>query len=248
MTLCRQFRIILALALLGAGVASPAASAASLACGASGKPPASLTLAYDARLTKGILDISGETKLTFARKHDQYEFTSETVVLGLFRATQASRGSLQDGRLVPVEYREDRTGRPGVRTTIDWSAGRVSFSRGPDRSTGQAPTQPLLQDRLSLLLQIGMEMRARPLDPSIELPVAGARSVSQQKLERRGEETISVPLGSVVTVKYERPMDPDDDRIEVWLAPSLCWLPVRIRYSDHKGGVIDHRLRAAASD
>jgi hypothetical protein len=43
-------------------------------------------------------------------------------------------------------------------------------------------------------------------------------------------------------------MDPDDDRIEVWLAPSLCWLPVRIRYSDHKGGVIDHRLRAAASD
>jgi hypothetical protein len=40
-------------------------------------------------------------------------------------------------------------------------------------------------------------------------------------------------------------MAAEHDRIEVWLAPSLCWLPARLRFTDDKGQVIDNRLREA---
>jgi hypothetical protein len=32
--------------------------------------------------------------------------------------------------------------------------------------------------------------------------------------------------------------------MEVWLAPRLCSLPVRLRFADDKGLVIDQQLRA----
>ena len=32
-----------------------------------------------------------------------------------------------------------------------------------------------------------------------------------------------------------------DQKVELWLAPSLQYLPVRIRIEDEKGGVLDQR-------
>ena len=36
--------------------------------------------------------------------------------------------------------------------------------------------------------------------------------------------------------------------MEIWLAPSLCWLPVRLRYTDERGLVVDNRLRRVSLD
>jgi hypothetical protein len=67
------------------------------------------------------------------------------------------------------------------------------------------------------------------------------------RFERRGGEALALPppIGRTDTHRLERAMTAEHDRIELWLAPSLCWLPVRLRFTDDKGQVIDNRLREA---
>lgn len=225
-----------------------------LACPPPAQLPKQLALTYDASAARGPLVLSGESKLTFARDGERYEFNAETVALGIFRATQRSSGTVRGDVLAPALYQEERTGRPGFLTTIDWSARRVTFAPGGRKSNPhpseaellllQAPAPPLLQDRLSVLLQVGVALRAQPARTSVAFPVAGARRVAWTRFERRDEAPVTLPLGQLASLRYERPLDEDNDRIEVWLAPDACWLPVRIRYTDRKGGVIDHQLRA----
>jgi hypothetical protein len=43
-------------------------------------------------------------------------------------------------------------------------------------------------------------------------------------------------------VRLER-TDPGDEHLEIWIAPSLCWLPARIRYRDADGGIVDEKLQ-----
>jgi len=124
----------------------------------------------------------------------------------------------------------------------------VNFSA----NAGQpALAPPDLQDRLSLLVQAGQLLRlalegAPPA--AIEIPVAGARRISTYRLVLRGAETLDLPAGRIETWKLERPRDNEHDGLEAWVAPSLCWLPVRLRFTDERGTVIENRLRAARFD
>jgi hypothetical protein len=43
-------------------------------------------------------------------------------------------------------------------------------------------------------------------------------------------------------------MTAEHDGIEVWVAPQLCWLPVRLRFADDRGQVVQNQLRAARFD
>lgn len=75
------------------------------------------------------------------------------------------------------------------------------------------------------------------------------RNTSLYRFELRGAETLELPAGRIDAVKLERPADAPGndrhDRLEVWLAPALCWLPVRVRYADDRGMTIDQQLKAA---
>jgi hypothetical protein len=59
-----------------------------------------------------------------------------------------------------------------------------------------------------------------------------------------GTESLTVPAGRFDTLRFERVKESGDDEFEVWLAPALCSLPVRLRFTDDKGLVIEQRLRA----
>jgi hypothetical protein len=174
--------------------------------------------------------------------------------------------------LIPAEFVE-RSGRRDPRTVrIEGAGGRVSFSA----NAGEPATAPAgLQDKLSLLLQAGQQLRialdgAAPgasgasgasasaaagahtntaaAKAPIDLPVAGARRISTYRLLLRGAETLDLPAGRIETWKLERPRDAEHDGLEAWVAPSLCWLPVRLRFTDERGTVIENRLRAARFD
>jgi hypothetical protein len=101
-----------------------------------------------------------------------------------------------------------------------------------------------MQDRLTLQLQLGWLLRREPATPALEVPVAGVRRASVYHFARRGVEPLSLPGGTLETIRLER-TDPVDDHLEVWIAPTLCWSPARIRYRDTDGGVVDQKLRAA---
>ena len=58
-------------------------------------------------------------------------------------------------------------------------------------------------------------------------------------------ETLSLPYGNVPAVKLNRkPRREFDQQIEIWFAPQLQYLPVRLRITSANGDQIDQLLRA----
>jgi Protein of unknown function (DUF3108) len=219
---------------------APGAQAQAPTCPRGDDWPAKIRLEYEATASRGPLSISGESVLLFERSGTSYTISVETDS-AIYQARQTSRGTVERSGLQPVEYVESRTRRPTQTTTFDWKTKRVSFSAAPEVSV---ETQPGLQDRASLMLHLVWRQR-RGTDPSFEVPVAGSRRVSPYRFTRHGVENVKVPVGVIEAVKVERPGDDDHDRIEAWLGSGWCGLPVRIRYTERRGGVIDHRMRAA---
>lgn len=214
-------------------------------CDAATPLPPRFRLDYLAQASRGPLSLDGENDLVFDSAHGQYTLRSATRSV-LFTGEQTSRGALKaEGQallLVPARF-EERRGRCEPRNVeIDWAGKVVRFSANPD---GSAVPVPRLQDRLSVLVQAGQQLRAQAQPAAVALPVAGARQVSTYRLELRGSESLDLPIGRIDAVKLERPLDAEHDGLELWLAPSLCWLPVRMRFTDDRGQVVQNQLRAA---
>jgi hypothetical protein len=205
--------------------------------------PPRLAMEFVVQASRGVLGLEGINELSFVVEGTSYRMRSSTRSL-LVSAQQASRGSVEGRVLRPEEYVEQNLRRGPATTTIDWAAQRVQFSANRD---APARTLPLLQDRLTLLLQLGERLRSAQGDGEIEVPVAGLRQVSPYRFKRRGSEAVNVPAGTFATVHLERLSD-SGGAMEVWLAPSLCWLPVQLRYTDERGLVVENRLRRVSFD
>jgi hypothetical protein len=229
-------------AALSAGLAAaiPAAGAAELACGANAPLAASVRLEYAVTATRSVLSLGGDGVFEYRRDGDTYRIESSVTAVGIFEAQQSSTGSVRAEGLVPRRFTLRSSRREPRSIDFDWAARRVSFSH----TGGSEPTRPQMQDRLSLMMQLAWRHRSEPRTSAFEMPVAGPRHVATFVFKSQGAEAVTVPGGRFDTVKFERYKETGDDEFEVWLAPALCSLPVRLRFTDDKGLVIEQRLRA----
>jgi hypothetical protein len=215
-------------------------------CPKQGEWPAKLRLEYDVTASRGPFSINGESILAFERNGRSYSVTVDTKSSVIYHANQTSRGTLDASGLRPLEFAESRGSRTPQTTTFDWDAKLVHFSAAPDTP---APTEAGLQDRVSVLLQLALQLRPAAREGPLEIPVAGARRVGPYRFARRGVEAVKVPVGTIEALHLERtPEEGDKDRLEAWFAAGWCGLPVRLRFTDRNGSVIDERLRAARID
>lgn len=220
--------------------ASPATGAAELDCGTNAPLAASVRLEYAVTATRSVLSLAGDGVFEYRRQGDSYTIDSSVTAVGIFEAQQSSIGSVRPDGLVPRKFTLRSSRREPRSIDFDWAARRVSFSH-----TGASePTRPHMQDRLSLMMQLAWRHRKEPRVTEFELPVAGPRHVATYLFRSQGAETLTVPAGRFEAVKFERHKETGDDELEVWLAPALCSLPVRLRFTDDKGLVIEQRLSA----
>lgn len=231
--------ILLLLALV-ALASTRGAAAVELTCGLQAPLDAPVQLDYAATASRGGLSIAGDAVVVYQRQGDGYTLRSTQKALGLIEARQSSSGTVGRQGLIPREFTQQSGRRPPLRVEFDWPARRVTFSPSGE----PASTQPQMQDRLSVLFQLGWRSRAAADAATIELPVAVQRRVSSYLFTAVGTETVEVPAGRFETVKYERHRPDGEDTLEVWLAPALCHLPVRLRASEDRNLVIEQRLRA----
>lgn len=234
---------LIALLLAAANATAQPTDGAAPRCTAQQPWPSHFTLEYTVVASRSGLSLEGENELQFRNDGGRYTLNSSTRSV-LYKARQDSRGTVQGRVLKPGEYVEQNQRRDATTTTIDWSAGTVHFSAAPD-APGQVA--PLLQDRLSMLLQLGERVQQQR-DGDVVLRVAGVRSVADYRFERRGKESVDLPAGSFDTVRLQRRDLVRNEAIEVWLAPGACWLPVKLRYTDDRGYVVENLLRRAVFD
>lgn len=155
---------------------------------------------------------------------------------------QLSQGRVDDQGLHPERF-SDRSRRERI-AELDPGTGRIRYAHG-----GERPLQRGTQDRLSVALQLGALLNARPQSypagSTIRLPVTDASQVELWEFLVGPEENLAMVSGDVQVIRLTRqPRRPGDRKVEMWLAPKLSFLPARLRVSEANGDFIDQLLEA----
>jgi hypothetical protein len=137
--------------------------------------------------------------------------------------------------LQPERFATLRQGREQQATNFRREQGLLSYSA----STALLPLPAGVQDRLSLWLQLAALAQGRhPLHAGLAMaiPVAGLRGAElpHWRFVVETAEPLAVP-GSDTPISAWRlagsPEQMPEQRLELWLAPALHYLPVRLRWS-----------------
>ena len=216
--------------------------------GAEGPTPASAFKAPDSALLK--YQVQGKAKgfdywasaeLLWTQNGTDYEARLEVSAFLLGSRVQVSKGQLGAEGLMPIRF-GDKT-RSELAAHFQRDKGIISFS-------ANSPDAPLLkgaQDRLSVVLQISSLLAADPTRYPLGTMLS-FQTVSQREAEIwhflvEKEETLQLPFGEARTVKLNRkPRRDFDQQIELWFAPDLGYLPVRLRITNANGDIVDQLL------
>ncbi len=207
---------------------------------ASGVPKA-IKLIYQVDANKFPYRLSGE--LLWAPAQDHYVATLSFGAFGQSRR-QTSRGLLGPQGLLPERFSDKF--RNEVAAHFNRAQGKVTFSANtPDAALLQGA-----QDRLSVLIQLAAIVTSAPerFTPATTLTIQtiGPRDASLWLFTVGNMETLVLPGGTVQGLKLSRnPRQLYDQQIDIWLAPTLGYLPARIRITEANGDAIDQKWRAS---
>ena len=171
-----------------------------------------------------------------------YELHSEAISFGISSIKQTSRGRLAVAGLMPTRFGEKRRGKSEQATHFDHAKNTVTFSN----NRPEARLAMGAQDKASVLIQLASLLAGQPerfqAGQVIELPVATVDELDIWAFEVQASESLALPIGQTQAIKLlRRPRRAFDQTVELWLAPALAYLPVRIRWTD-SSGVTDAQL------
>ena len=175
--------------------------------------------------------VSGTAQVEWLREGSRYQVRMRTAIGPVLSRQIVSEGELTDQGLAPRRF-------DGEQKVLFSAARRWSLRFGPERITladgREVSTLPGAQDEASQFVQLTWLFTTRPdrlaVGQSIELPLIVSRSLDRWVYDVVAEETLQFPFGAVPTfhVKPRRPAQSGDLAAEIWFAPSLQYLPVRI--------------------
>lgn len=173
-------------------------------------------------------DVYGDARVQWQRTGEQYQ-AQVNVTLGLLVNIRfTSQGRITPTRLWPDVYEETRLGKL---RSIRMGQQQVTLDNG---STLPRPAQ--LQDTASQFVQLSQDFASGrlPLKVGAVIPVALARpgGIDDWVYDVVALDTLATPLGELPAYHLKpRPLANPRNSIstEMWFAPSLQHLPVRIR-------------------
>lgn len=208
--------------------------------------PASARLSYRVTGESKGLNYSANSELLW--QHDGVHYDARLVVSAflLGSRSQTSRGTLTPEGLEPTRFADKVRSEQAAH--FERSLGKIVFS-------ANAPAAALLsgaQDRLSVLLQLSSMFAGNsalyPPATTLSVQVVSAREAEVWLLTVGELETLQLPGGEVQAVKLTRnPRRVFDQTAELWLAPSMGYLPVRLRITQSNGDFVDQQWRASAA-
>jgi hypothetical protein len=195
--------------------------------------PARVEIAYELRRNDSTI-----AEITAALEHAGGEYRlverwqGRRIYALLGRATRVSVGSLGKDGVRPREFTDERTGRDTSRAWLDWKS-NVLTSRYKGRTRTEA-IPPNAQDRISFMLALAL---APPGTKALDLHVVDGRGTSHHVYEFLRRERVHTPAGEFDARVVGR--SAHDERLEMWLAPALGNLPVRMLVTEKDGDRYD---------
>lgn len=206
------------------------------------QPPASAQLSYTVEGKSKGLNYNATGSLDWRNEGRVYSARMEVRVFLLGSRVQTSQGELAITGLQPERFADKSRSERAAH--FDRVENRIRFSN----NAMDAELLPGAQDRLSVFLQLAGLLNARPeafsTGQSIDIPVAGTSDSETWRFQVQELTPLELPAGNLIVRHLVRePRQPRDTRVDIWLAPSLGHLPVRIRLTQDNGDVVDQQLR-----
>jgi hypothetical protein len=234
------------LALEGAGQTGGAANPPSAAWAL----PGSVRLRYELR-TSDNEAYAGTAELIW--RHDGTQYEARLRAGNVLRdRLQTSSGRIDASGLSPNRFVDRNRTEVATHFELDMRdagapGGQVVFSN----NRPNAALVPGTQDRLSVWIQLSALLAAQPqrvaVDQTWRVPTAGSTSLDDWVFRVVAFERLALPAGEleawhvVRELRHER-----DQRLELWLAPSVQWLPVRVRITQNNGTSLEQVLTGTA--
>lgn len=247
--LSAQFSLIFAtLSLFACSVAMAAGGENKPGVKYSTNTPPSAQLYYLVTADHSGFSLNGEAdihwQVTGSPPNQTYSITTETRAAILGKIMEAnSFGDIDAFGLAPNKYEEKVRKKPMIQTTFDREAKKISFSESKETY----PINGGEQDRTSAVWQLVGIARGAPKKfiPKSEWSffVAGRRDAEKWTFAVEKNVTLATSFGKIATVHITKSVpDAKDQRIDIWLAPTMEWYPVRIKFRDANGDTIEQNL------
>jgi hypothetical protein len=229
------------------GPSSPAAQVAEGPIIAPIALPPRVDLVYKVCLgTQGFM--IGEATYRFEHDGDRYRISTVGQAQGLAAlfihgtGRVESRGIITAAGLKPLEFVIERGSADRRETAhFDWDARTVALNDGKTADL----TAPAF-DPLTIMWQPYFSPPTG--ERKLTFSLATTRKVARYTLSREADETLAWPQGQIRTERWHR--QGDDARTEAWfwLAPSLHYIPVRMRVTQTARGTLEARLDSIRVD
>ena len=208
--------------------------------------PPRVDLAYKVFLgTQGFM--IGEATYRFEHADDRYRISTVGQARGLAALIVRGTGKIEShGRITqhglrPYEFAIERGSADRREVAFfDWDAGNVVLNDGA-RAQLDAPAF----DPLTILWQ---PYFSPPGKSDLTFSIATTRKVARYTLKLQGEETIDWSRGRIATERWHRVSEDGNTEGWFWLAPSLHYIPVKMRVTRTTRGTLEVLLDSIRID
>jgi hypothetical protein len=207
--------------------------------------PPSAELTYDLTARQSGFSLSGKATVTWRTGDGKYVVNAESRVAVLGKITEnRSQGVIDSFGVAPAEFYEKRIRKDPTTATFDRASRTMSFSDGKQ-------TYPLKggeQDRASVTWQLVAQARAAgdSLRPGTQWAyfVAGRHDADPWIFKVDKREKVSTAMGDfdavhIVRVETEAVKG---QKLDIWLAPSQEWYPVKLRFADDDKDYVEQTI------
>ncbi|HEX2013534.1 MAG TPA: DUF3108 domain-containing protein, partial [Roseateles sp.] len=231
-------------------VAGPPASAAASAAEPGPEWPLSTQLGYT--LTGHYRGpVSGTAQVQWIRQGRRYQVHLDIDIGPLISRRMSSDGVLTPEGIAPERYDEETKVllRERRQATIRFER-EARLLRLPQGAPQALPAG--VQDAASQFVQLTWLFLTGRETPRagrvIEMPLALPRRLYGWRYEVLGEEQLQTPMGPLdawhLVPRVDRPVRSNDLSAEVWVAPALQYLPVRLRIVQDEQNYLDLMLKS----
>ena len=209
--------------------------------------PPPVDLAYSISARQRGFTLSGDATITWRTGDGKYAVNADARVslLGKFSESR-SQGTIDAYGLAPSEYTDKRFRKDATTATFERDRKQITFSDGKE----SYPIKGGEQDRVSVSWRLVAIARAAKdkFRPGSEWTffVVGPRDADPWTFRVVGREKVQAgaAIGEVEAVHVLRAPPPGShgQALDIWLAPSQEWYPVKLRFVDNDKDTVEQTL------
>jgi hypothetical protein len=182
----------------------------------------------------------GKAQVNWQQDGEKYALGLTASMLFIDVFTWGSAGLMSPTGLLPERFSDKRYRKSEVAAHFDRTQGKITFSA----NTPEAALLDGAQDRISVIWQIAGMLAADPKKyppgNTFSLQTVSATEAEPWLFTVNEPETLNLETGSQIALRLTRnPRREFDQKIELWFAPAMNYLPARFRFTETNGDYVD---------